>query len=265
MSVAIDMLAIEVSNPSSGAAEVAVWAGERVEIEAVGGRGGAGGRGRRGGQDDDLMPAIERVFARMGAGAGGRGLKSAGHEGAVAVSVGPGGYTGLRVACAVGKMIAEGAGVKCIGVPSAWSAAQAWAISRRAGGETHGRTAAVALASKGESAWVEVFSWTPAFERPAPVGAGRLMTGRDVAGLRESGVDVLLGDEFLPEGLRREAERAGIEIEPLRLTARACGELAKSLPRVDPAELVPLYPREPDAVTLWRAAGKGGGGGPRSE
>jgi hypothetical protein len=24
------------------------------------------------------------------------------------------------------------------------------------------------------------------------------------------------------------------------------------LPAIDPAALVPLYPREPDAVTLWR-------------
>ena len=48
------------------------------------------------------------------------------------------------------------------------------------------------------------------------------------------------------------AERGIIIDEPV-LSAASCLMVAARLPGIDPVELVPLYPREPDAVTLWRA------------
>src|SRR6185295_10090138 len=86
----------------------------------------------------DLLPAIDRLFRRAG-------LSPADlRGGAVAVSAGPGGFTGLRIAIAAAKMLAETLQVRLIGVPSALVAAEAHA------GEG---PIIVALACKNETFW----------------------------------------------------------------------------------------------------------------
>jgi len=232
------ILAIEISNPSA-AGEAGSGPGVCIGIMTPGGVEVLGVEpvsvGARGGHDDDLMPAIDRVCRRTGFDVRARGLAR------VAVSIGPGGYTSLRVACAAGKMIAEGAGAKCAAVPTARVVLEALPANLRAG------TVGVALASKGESAWVEVFRGGTAS------GPGRLMSAPDIAGLPAAGVQRLLADQFLPASMRRAAEEAGIQITPPVFDAAACARVGASMPAIDPVELVPLYPREPDAVTLWRA------------
>src|SRR5262249_3389104 len=105
------VLAIEASNPSVGAG-VAIgrrrWGGG-VEVLGV----SPVRQGNR--EEDDLMPAVDRVC--RGAGVAPREI------GVVAVSVGPGGYTAVRVAAAAGKMIAEGVAARCIAVPTTMVAA----------------------------------------------------------------------------------------------------------------------------------------------
>src|SRR5262245_10103489 len=59
---------------------------------------------------DDLVAAMDR--ACRGAGVAPRDI------GLVGVSVGPGGYTAMRMSVAAGKMLAEVAGARCIAVPS---------------------------------------------------------------------------------------------------------------------------------------------------
>lgn len=238
------ILAIETTNPTADAARpgvaVARSADGPVEVEHL-----RAGRAR-GGHDDDLMPAIDRLLGRIGG--------AARDIGVVCVSVGPGGYTGLRVACAAGKMIAEGAGARCVAVPTALVVARrvppsAW----EAGG---GGGVAVALASKGKSAWVQVVD--PAAATPT----GRLMTAADLGPLADAGVRTLVADRHLPEPMRAEAARLEMQvIEPV-FDPAACIEAWRvyGLPLIDPAELVPLYPREPDAVTQWRARMGGGAG-----
>jgi hypothetical protein len=78
------------------------------------------------------------------------------------------------------------------------------------------------------------------------------MSASDVPALAASGVRLLLADRHLPAFKRAAATKEGIEIREPMFSARACLELAARLPAIDPIELVPLYPREPDAVTLWR-------------
>jgi hypothetical protein len=46
-------------------------------------------------------------------------------------------------------------------------------------------------------------------------------------------------------------ELGGGIVEPV-FDPAACLELAARLPDIEPALLLPLYPREPEAVTLWR-------------
>ncbi len=49
------------------------------------------------------------------------------------------------------------------------------------------------------------------------------------------------------------ARAASIRIGPPSFDPIACARLALTHAPVDPLELAPLYPREPEAVTKWRA------------
>lgn len=249
-------LAIETSNPTAAAEgtgmSVAIGRTDGPGIELLGEepvRAGARGRaagaaaprpagGGGGGGDDDLVPAIDRLFARLG-------LRAADLRGGrVAVSVGPGGYTGLRVACAVGKMIAEGCGAACVSAPTALVAL---AGDRGAAGEKR----AVALASKNDTAWVWV-------EGEPDATRGRVLAAADAPALAAEGVRALIADAHLPAAMREACEREGVAVRAPLLTAAACLRATASLPDIDPADLVPVYAREPDAVTQWRARARGG-------
>src|SRR6185503_7170285 len=87
--------------------------------------------------DDDLLPAIDRLMRR--ASASPRDLA------AVGVSIGPGGFTGLRIAISTAKMFAEALGAQLVAVPSALVAAE---------GHSGKSPFLVGLASKGESCWM---------------------------------------------------------------------------------------------------------------
>jgi tRNA A37 threonylcarbamoyladenosine modification protein TsaB len=106
---------------------------------------------------------------------------------------------------------------------------------------------AVALAAKRDSAWLTVFG-----ESGEP-DEGRLATAEDLASAARAGVRVLLADRFLPESMRARALALGVRIEAPVFSAAACARMAASMQGVDPSALLPLYPREPEAVTKWRA------------
>src|SRR5262245_39572606 len=86
--------------------------------------------------DDDLLPAIDRLLGRLNL--------SQGDLGAVGVSIGPGGFTGLRIAVTTAKMFAEALGAAIIAVPSALVAAESY--------QGQGPII-VALSSKGDTCW----------------------------------------------------------------------------------------------------------------
>ncbi len=235
------ILAIEVSNPGAVAEHAPSGSGPGVALGLMR-AGGVEVMGvepvrpsARGGHDDDLMPAIDRLFKRAGVDPRGGSL------GRVAVSIGPGGYTSVRVACAAGKLIAEACGARCVGVPSAGVVVEFIPPDARTG------SVAVALAGKNDSAWVQVFA------DGTTHGDGRLMVAGDFPSLARDGVRILVADRFLPAPMRAAAAAAGLEIQEPVFDAAACLRLGARLPGVDPVELVPIYPREPDAVTLWRA------------
>ncbi|MBL8761220.1 MAG: tRNA (adenosine(37)-N6)-threonylcarbamoyltransferase complex dimerization subunit type 1 TsaB, partial [Phycisphaerae bacterium] len=191
---------------------------------------------------DDLLPAIARLFARHGLSA--RELDS------IAISAGPGGYTALRIAMATAKMLSLATGAKCIPVPSA---RVAWfAMNSGTDGGTGGRLA-VALSSKDATAFVTVFDGAA-----TPVEAGRLMDAGDLAGLEAA---ALAADRFLPEAMRAAAAARGLEVRPLVLEAGACLAASVGLVAVAADELLPMYPREPEAVTKWRRLHSPRGGG----
>lgn len=252
-------LAIEVSNPSAtGAApdgvtpvpevvgpSVALARGPLVlDQEWVG-----ASRGRHG---DDLMPAIDRMVRRAG--------HTPRDVSRVYVSIGPGGFTGLRVAVATAKaigesIIARGGPRSCtVGVPTARVAALNHVLRR---GDTDARPFAVALASKRDTAWLTCFDARGAPESGVTGHPGLLAAAHDLAHLhRVHALGVLIADQFLPGALRDAAAALGLAIEAPILSARACAIVASGLPGIDPACLMPMYPREPEAVTLWRARGR---------
>jgi tRNA threonylcarbamoyl adenosine modification protein YeaZ len=226
------ILGIETSNPSAmagaGSARAGVAVGrlegsdltilgvEPIAVEKV--------------NEDDLLPAIDRLFRRLSLSP--RDLRT------VAVSIGPGGFTAVRLAVTAAKLIAEATGAQCVPIPTAW------VVARRV--EAAGRPFAVGLASKGESVFVTTFDGTGAAR-----DQGRLLTAADLEGL---GASLLVVDQFFPERMRTRAAEIGIEVRPPVFGPTACVEIAGSgtVAPVDPADLLPLYPREPEAVTKWR-------------
>ncbi|HEX8875523.1 MAG TPA: tRNA (adenosine(37)-N6)-threonylcarbamoyltransferase complex dimerization subunit type 1 TsaB [Phycisphaerales bacterium] len=219
-------LAIETSNPSAhgpGHASVAARVDGVIHTEPV-----AAGR------EDDLMPAIDRLFRRL--------ARTPRDTARIAVSIGPGGFTALRVSITVAKSIAFAVGAPCIAVPTAHALA---AAARRDG---IADSLAVLLASKGDSSFAAVF---PAGSIE-PVSQ-RLITAAD---LDELPVTSLVADQFLPETMQAKAAHRALALHPPRYSAAHVLELGESLAaRHGPTPidaLAPLYPREPEAVTKWR-------------
>lgn len=178
--------------------------------------------------DANLIPAIDRAFAK--ASLRPRDLN------AVAVSIGPGGYTAVRVGVTTAKFIAEATGARCFAVPSAC------VVATRV--HNDGTPFAVALGSKDNTVFLTRFCGGR-----APLDAGKLITADDLP----SDLKLLISDRFLPKPIRERAHALGIHILPPHFEPLACVEVAQGHQPVDPALLLPLYPREPEAVTKWRA------------
>lgn len=219
---------------------------------AIGGHEGVLGmfevvRGRR--HAETLAPAIEFVCAQSGVELGEIGL--------VAVDVGPGLFTGMRVGLATGKALAYALRVPMIGI----SSLDLLAFPLRYGARA---VAAVIDARKGE-----VFH---AVYRPAPGGIQRVadpVVGSVddlVADLMLIGHDlVLVGD-----GAQRYRERIAADVRcefadqflsypsaaPLVQLAHA---RALREDWVSPHEIHPLYLRAPDAQINWATRQSAGG------
>ncbi len=189
--------------------------------------------------EDDLMPAIDRMFQR-------NSLSPRDLE-AVGVSVGPGGFTGLRIAVSTAKMLAESLGAKIAAVPSALVAAESC---------NHAGPLLVCLASKRDTTWVTRLVRDDASHwqitgTPGIVSAAQI----DVAAAEH-----VLADEYLPEAIAQRVQTEGVSTSPPVFDARAClavaarmiaaGELTDSL------AVAPIYARPPEAVRLWEQRGK---------
>ena len=222
--------------------------------------------------DDDLLPAIDRLFTRLRLTP--RDLAAA--SSAVAVSIGPGGFTGLRIAVSTAKMFAEILGVKLLAVPSALVAAEAGGQRSEVGGQrseirgqpentcaSNASIILVALACKGETCWCTRLQhsvhkdnheqgWR-IIDDPANGSSPGIA---DANSMNLAGVDALLGDEHLPQSIRTRCEREGIRVINPVFDPRACLIIAQRMlaeDRItDPLMLAPLYPRQPEAVTLWK-------------
>jgi tRNA threonylcarbamoyladenosine biosynthesis protein TsaB len=177
--------------------------------------------------------------------------------GRIAVGVGPGTFTGLRVGVSTARGLSQSLGAELVGVGSLDALALPVLES-----EPELPVLALIDARRGE-----VFAG--AFERgtgskpstlapPQPLAPGALatITGTDASGW------IAVGDGALR--YRADVEAAGARVPPdgdplHRVTAAAVCELGASAPVGDPAAIVPDYRRRPDAeLALERTAASGG-------
>lgn len=193
--------------------------------------------------DDDLACAIDRAARSAGV----RPREIA----AIAVSVGPGGFTGVRIAVTAAKLMAFASGGVCIAVPTARAV-----IRRVDAGVRAGKTCAVCLAWKNRSAWVERFS--PGTE--VPTAAGGVESLEELVTAEASRSTVVVADAALAEliGSVRSGPRP-VFVEPV-FDPVAVLEASACLPVERPECLAPIYPREPEAVTKWRERTRQGAG-----
>ena len=183
--------------------------------------------------------------------------------GSVAVAVGPGGFTGLRVSIAFAKALALARGISVIPVPSALVFAASDAARGDGGGDGGaGGPWIVALAAKGQTAWVASVGRTRRLDREGEVLDADRFEALAVEAAAQGGV--LLADEHLdPEFVGRARtsglRRAGLEVD-VGAFAVIAAEILRSGGAVHPAALLPIYAREPEAVTNWRARAAQRGG-----
>lgn len=187
---------------------------------------------------EDLMPAVDRAFAKVGA--------SPERLHAVLLNAGPGGFTGLRIAHATAQAMALACGARIVPVGAGVCARMASVLA----GELPDADAVwVALASKGEESWVLRVD-----------GAAGIVAheGRScqASSWSAEGVRLLIADEHLPEAWRLRVAQQEVRCLPLRVGAEAVLQAGRALLsrglHVAPEAAVPVYPREAEAVRLWR-------------
>ncbi|MBL0928110.1 MAG: tRNA (adenosine(37)-N6)-threonylcarbamoyltransferase complex dimerization subunit type 1 TsaB [Phycisphaerales bacterium] len=232
------VLAIEATNPGSGLpGEVLVARAGVVLSEGV--------LDPTGRHDDALMPAVAGACAAAGI--------SPRQIGRVVVSTGPGGYTSCRIAVTAAKLIAEASGCGLVGVPTALGV-----VRRIPHGLSPGATVSVCLAWKRGDAWRQRFAVGEA-GGPRELDGGALVPLREVVeGAR--GDALVIADAELAGMLGEAAAAIGASLPATAapvFSARAILEASAGLAPVDPAALVPLYPREPEAVSKWRTLKEG--------
>lgn len=158
--------------------------------------------------------------------------------GRIIVSIGPGGYTALRIATTSAKVLADTLGAQLIAVPSARVAS----VSIE---ESH-RPALIALASKKNRCHASLLKSDGSIEERGIIDADELSTVAPRS---------IVADHHLPRSFHERAISLGIEVRPLRLDVRDLLGASHGIAPIDPLLCAPKYAREPDAVTQWRARG----------
>lgn len=202
------VLAIDTTGPACSVALADFAAGERVLASIV--------EPMPRGHAEALLPMIDRLFAQAGV--------AASSIERIAVTVGPGSFTGLRVGVAAARALALALGVPAVGV----SVFETIRESETSGGFP----LAVALDARRDEIYLQVFTSVDEAAPPAVVAL------KDASALVPPGCRVvgtaaaLLGHDDAP---------AGVPLDPVAL-ARAGSRLdpAMALPR-------PLYLRKADA------------------
>ena len=206
---------------------------------------------------DDLMPAIDRLLRRVGIASWPRDIRE------VYVSIGPGGFTGLRVAVTTAKMLGFALPARLAAVPETWAVMQAAMDVGQVGAKSASAAtppavtpnhAAVLLAEKRGRWWTEIFETDASTREWKAVGAPTLRTLDEIRAAPQVGA--WISDRATDE-MRQAVPTASMPVFEARSTAAACWRVGRRLARdgrfVEPLNLAPLYGREPEAVRLWNS------------
>jgi tRNA threonylcarbamoyladenosine biosynthesis protein TsaB len=228
-------LAFDTATPSTA---VAVWAPDGPQVE----RRDDPAPGERPRHAERLLALAEDALTAAGATWADVDL--------LAVGIGPGGFTGLRLGISTARALAQGRGLPVVGVSrleahaaGAADAGEAASSRPRARQRRGDSIVAVIDARRGE-----VFA--AAWQHGAPLLAPIALPPEELAARLPQGT-VAAGDGAVR--FREELERAGVAVpadgSPAhRLSALAVARLAQGREPADRDALLPDYRREPDAV-----------------
>lgn len=192
------------------------------------------------GQSETLMPMIEEVMAEAGA--------VYADLDALAVTVGPGAFTGLRIGLATARGLALALNIPCAGVTTLEAVAAAVPEAAR-----RGRRLLVALDSKRDDLYVQMFG--PSL---APLGPPAALMPAGLAGLADGEGPLLVAGDAVARAVAALADQgiaAEVADSPGVPDAAQVARIAAGRP-LPPAGTppAPVYLRPPDAV-----AAKNGG------
>ena len=186
----------------------------------------------------DLMPGIDAIVDRHGA--------TAGQIGEVYVSIGPGSFTGLRIAVATAKMLAIAGGASVVAVSTTE------VIARNCPPDV--AHLAVCLNCKRDRVYAGLFR--RAGDTLQLTGQPCLMTMAQVLAQSPRPLALIGAPLPDPDGSEPQAGDAIRRLPPQLAIPQSnqlwhLGREAKGR-TTDPLELLPLYAREPEAVELWK-------------
>lgn len=183
-----------------------------------------------------LMPQVQALAAEHGFGPA--DLRE------VYLSIGPGSFTGLRIAVTLAKMLARVTGCRLVAVPTLDVVA--------ANVPVDDRTLAVCLNAKGGRCFTELYQAVDSQWQPR--GEAQLLTPPQVC--QQAGEEVVIaGDEaVLAMDWPGQVTRLDAALsQPVAQWVWRLGRSAAAAGRsVDPYQLAPLYVRLPDAEEKWR-------------
>ena len=217
-------LAIELSQRDGGIA-MCNSAGETVVRETASGKR----------DDDDVMPAIASAVKELGCTPHDVEL--------VIVSIGPGGFTGLRTATSIAKMVSFATGASIITIESAIVVAASSDLGK-------GPFLVVSSVKQDEFWLSRVVCVNGTWECEAGISNSSKLGQhiQDICGV--------FADGFLPDSARDYFALHEVPINEPILTVETLLTLGLTLHdsghAVDPIALLPLYPREPEAVRKWK-------------
>ena len=193
------------------------------------------------GQSEALLPMVLEVLDEAGEDFAGLDL--------LAVTVGPGAFTGLRIGLAAARGMALAAGLPCLGVTTLEAVAHGVGADERAGAAL-----LVALETKRADLYVQAFD-----DGLQPLGEPRAVAAEQIPALVPAGPLVVAGDAAAKAARALEAagDRPTISTAPGVPDAAVVAALAagRFRPGRPPAPPRPLYLRPPDA-TLPRDGGR---------
>ena len=182
---------------------------------------------------DSLMPALDKAIQFVGG--------NPKNINTVIVSIGPGGFTGLRVGVATAKMISLATGANVVPVETALGVVFADARSPD--------TTFTISATKNSTCWLSKVDKEQLWCK------GQLVEVADIPNIIHE-ANTIYGDTFLPEEVVKACEVRKIEIRTTSSTATSMMQVGLKLlaqgKSIEPHKLLPLYPREPEAVRKWK-------------